>query len=216
MHRLLLVGAVTIPALAFTLGGGWATTTIEDVPEYAVAGKPFDLTYTVRQHGYASNSRFQSSVTIESSTEKQHPPKTVDALSLGEGMYRARVTIPTAGKWSVHTLTGGFPGGMPTLTVIAPNAPAPAPMAPYDRGKQLFIAKSCATCHSNQNAFSSYPRVSVGPDLTEPKFARAYLERFLANPNIKTDWRSDMRMPNLGLRPAEINALIAFLNQEKQ
>lgn len=48
--RMMLVGLFTLPAAAFTFGG-WAVVTVEDIPEYAVAGRPFDLTFTVRQHG---------------------------------------------------------------------------------------------------------------------------------------------------------------------
>ena len=51
MKRLLMVAAISIPAAAFTFGG-WAVTTVEDVPEYAIAGQPFDITYSVRQHGF--------------------------------------------------------------------------------------------------------------------------------------------------------------------
>ena len=32
--------------------GGWAVITLDNVPDYAVAGKPIELTYTVRQHGH--------------------------------------------------------------------------------------------------------------------------------------------------------------------
>jgi hypothetical protein len=56
----------------------------------------------------------------------------------------------------------------------------------------------------------------VGPDLSEPKFQSAYLEKFLADPSIKTNWANASRMPNLGLKPAEITALVAFLNRESR
>jgi cytochrome c2 len=101
------------------------------------------------------------------------------------------------------------------LRVVAANAPAPAPLLPYDRGHQLFVAKGCVSCHSHL-VTKEFNLTNLGPDLTEPKFAAAYLQRFLANPAVKTDWKSGNRMPNLGLKPAEITALVAFLNQEKK
>jgi len=210
MKRLLMVAAVFVPTVAFTFGG-WAVTTVEDVPEYAVAGKPFDITYSVRQHGNSLITKLGGAVTA-SSGRNAHNFATVE---LGEGLYRSRVTIPTAGDWDVDIATGFMSSRANlSLKVIAANAPAPAPKSPYDRGQQLFTAKGCATCHTHQLT-KGFNVVQVGPDLTEPKFADAYLQRFLANPAIKTDWRTSNRMPNLGLKPAEVSALVAFLNQKK-
>ena len=210
LKSLLLLGAVTIPAVAFTFGG-WAVTTVEDVPEYAVAGKPFDVTYTVRQHGHGLMNGLFGSVSSRSGSAAQ----TANAAGLGQGRYRATVTIPSAGTWDVKINNGFMPasGFMLPLKVIAANASTPAPMPAVDRGHQLFVAKGCVTCHTHQLTKSFNTPAKVGPDLSEPKFTAAYLTRFLANPAIKTDWRSDNRMPNLGLTPAEVSALIAFLNQ---
>src|SRR5439155_19824703 len=51
-----VIRSVTTPALVFILisaafAGGWAIVTLDDFPEYAVAGKPLNLTFAVRQHG---------------------------------------------------------------------------------------------------------------------------------------------------------------------
>lgn len=212
MKRLLLVAGVAIPAMAFTFGG-WAVTTIEDVPEYAVAGKPFEISYSVRQHGFGILTKLPGTVSITGGREA----KRFAATDAGEGLYRSRVTIPTAGAWDVEISNGFVPKSGITipLKVIAANAPAPAPMSGYDRGRQLFAAKGCVTCHTHQ-LMKDYFTVRAGPDLSDPKFAAAYLTRFLTNPSVKTDWKSDQRMPNLGLKPAEISALVAFLNQEKK
>jgi cytochrome c2 len=209
MKRLLLVAAVSIPTAAFTFGG-WAVTTVENVPEYAVAGKPFELTYTVRQHGLGLMTGLAGTVTGTSGSEVKH----FGALGIGEGMYRSIITIPKAGEWDL-TIQSGFMGtrtALLPLKVIAANAPAPAPMSPVDRGLQLYVAKGCASCHSHQLT-KDYNLTKMGPDLSEPKFATPYLTRFLENPAVKTDWKTDQRMPNLGLKPAEITALVAFLNK---
>ena len=210
MKRLLLVAAVSIPTAAFTFGG-WAVTTVENVPEYAVAGKPFELTYSVRQHGMGLLTALSGAVTATSGSEV----KNFGALGVGEGMYRATVTIPKAGEWDLKILTGfmGNRVSLLPLKVIAANAPLPAPMSPVDRGHQLFVAKGCASCHSHQLT-KEYNLTKMGPDLSEPKFATPYLTRFLENPSVKTDWKTDQRMPNLGLKPAEITALVAFLNKK--
>ena len=211
MKSLLLLAVVTIPAAAFTFGG-WAVTTVEDVPEYAVAGKPFDITYTVRQHGFGLLSDLSGVISARSGAARQK----TGAAALGEGMYRARVTIPTAGTWDMKIDNGFTPksGFMLPLKVVAATERAPTPMSAYDRGHQLFVAKGCVTCHTHQLT-KGFNVGNIGPDLSEPKFAAEYLGRFLANPSIKKDWRSDQRMPNLGLKPAEIAALTAFLNKAK-
>ena len=212
MKRHLFIAAVSIPAAAFSFGG-WAVTTVEDVPEFAVAGKPFDLTDSVRQHGFSLLTRLPGAVTVSSGREA----KNFGATELGEGMYRARITIPTAGTWDMKIQNGFMPksGYMLPLKVVAANAPAPAPMPAYDRGHQLFLAKGCVTCHTHQLT-KDFNVVTVGPDLSEPKYAAGYLTKFLANPSVKTDWRTDARMPQLGLKAAEINALVAFLNRDQK
>src|SRR5215213_8884921 len=100
MKRLLLVAAISIPAVAFTFGG-WAVTTVENVPEYAVAGKPFELTYTVRQHGKTLLTGLAGTVTATSGSET----KIFGALGVGEGMYRSTITIPKPGEWDLTIQT---------------------------------------------------------------------------------------------------------------
>lgn len=211
MKRVLAVAAVFMVAAGSTFGG-WAVTTVEDVPEFAVAGKPFDVTYTVRQHGFTLLSRLTGTVTASAGNQQ----RTFSPVDLGEGMYKSRVILASAGTWTirVHAGFGDKAGSTFTVRAIDPSAATPPPMPAFDRGHQLFIAKGCATCHSHQLTRQFYG-VQAGPDLSDPKFASAYLERFLANPSIKTDWRGDARMPNLGLKGAEITSLVAFLNREK-
>jgi mono/diheme cytochrome c family protein len=203
----LLAGLVIPAVFGF---GGWAVVTVDEIPEYAVAGRPVDLSYTVRQHGQTPRGDLASTVDLRSG-ERQ---LTVRAQSMGEGVYRARIEFPQAGTWGIRVNSGwGAVGGeLLPLRVIAPNAPAPERMKPAERGYQLYLAKGCATCHTHQLT-KDVSSVRQGPDLTEPKFSAAYLSRYLANPAIKTDWKSEARMPNLGLRPEEVTALVAFLNR---
>jgi mono/diheme cytochrome c family protein len=212
MKRVLLIAAVSIPAAAFTFGG-WAVTTVEDVPEFAVAGKPFEVAYTVRQHGMTLLSKLTGIVTISAGDSARR----FLVSEVGEGMYKSQVTIPSAGVWTVQIRNGFGDRSGTSFTVEARSATAAAtaPMRPFERGKQLFVAKGCATCHSHQLT-KDFLAANLGPDLSEPKFADAYLARFLANPGIKTDWKSEWRMPNLGLDRAEISAIVAFLNQERK
>ena len=98
------------------------------------------------------------------------------------------------------------------------NAPATAPAtmstavaADASRGRALFAAKGCATCHINTRASEARGECcgGVGPDLTNYTNDPAFLRRWLADPPAV---RPGANMPDLNLSPAEIEALIAFLN----
>jgi hypothetical protein len=64
-----------------------------------------------------------------------------------------------------------------------------------------------------------------GPDLTGKRFATEYLRRFLADPSItpvpeeicskdRSYCGSPYEMPNLNLKDAEIEALVAFITKK--
>jgi cytochrome c2 len=81
-----------------------------------------------------------------------------------------------------------------------------------ERGRQLFIAKGCITCHANSKAkgASEYMTIEVGaPDLSNYSSSPEALFIRLKDPAAA---RSDTRMPNLELKETEIEALIAFIN----
>ena len=81
-------------------------------------------------------------------------------------------------------------------------------------GKQLFLAKGCITCHYNSRAASrsDYWTIEVGaPDLSNYSSAPEILFIRLKDPAAA---KSDSQMPDLGLKKAEIEALIAFINSK--
>ena len=49
--QLLLLLLALFAFAARLFAGGWAIITLNDFPDYAVAGKPLNLTFTIRQHG---------------------------------------------------------------------------------------------------------------------------------------------------------------------
>ena len=77
-------------------------------------------------------------------------------------------------------------------------------------GRQLFIAKGCLTCHYHDRVADRSEYWSLGiTDLT----------KFTGNPEVlfmrlkdPASVKSDTKMPNLGLKETEIEALIAFIN----
>jgi cytochrome c2 len=81
-------------------------------------------------------------------------------------------------------------------------------------GRQLFLAKGCITCHYNNRAASrsEYWTIEMGaPDLSNYSSAPEILSIRLKDPAAA---RSDTKMPNLGLKETEIEALIAFINSK--
>lgn len=124
-----------------------------------------------------------------------------------------------------RALLGFAVAGLATVVLAALIAATVLPVsgggkASAEEGKALFLAKGCATCHVHAAVPTSY-RVSVGPDLTQYTNSPEFLRRWLADPqSVKPQaapaFGPSGTMPNLHLSPAEIEALIAFLNRGQQ
>jgi len=191
--------------------GGWAVVTVEDLPDYGVVRQPLNLTFTVRQHGVTKLSNLEPRVEARA--------RGVTTAAVAEpgkeaGQYTARLVLPQAGEWTI-TIHSGFMASRVTLlpmAVIEPTAQAPLAPPAADRGRRLFVAKGCVTCHLHRDVSGSGV-VAVGPELTSRPLAAEYLQRFLADPSMVG---SGNRMPNLHLKPPEIAALIAFINTQRE
>jgi mono/diheme cytochrome c family protein len=211
----LLPALVLLPALPHDFGG-WAVVTVRELPEHAVAGQPLEIGYAVRQHGFALIPGLRGRVVARSGAQEV---SATPAPASREGFYAARLTLPRSGAWTI-TVESGFGGAQTTLLpvrVVDPGSPAPAALAAAERGRHLFVAKGCVTCHAHaaSGASDEMRSLNVGPDLTDRRLPADYLAKFLADPSIKTVWASDNRMPNLELAPREIAALVAFINSPR-
>ena len=200
-----LSALLLLPALAL---GGWAVITVEDLPDYVVVDKPLTLTFTVRQHGRTPLSGLSPRV---EATSARLEAKAAAVAGGKTGQYQATLTLPQAGNWQI-TIHSGFHDSKTTLlplpAVAVGSQPALALSEP-ERGARLFLAKGCVTCH-----VGSEP---VGPDLSGKRFDPDFLRRFLADPSIlPAAPGTTLGMPNLNLKPAEIAALVAYLNTERQ
>jgi mono/diheme cytochrome c family protein len=207
--------AVVIVALTSRIfAGGWAAITLNEWPEYVVAGRPVTLTFAVRQHGVTLLDGLKPQVHARSATGAEVHATAKPAGKTGE--YAAKVTLTNAGDWRM-TIDSGFLSRMttlPPLHVISANAAPPSAMAAAVRGAQLFVAKGCIACHLHEDV-TPEPTAFAWIDLTGKRFAAGYVERFLADPGIKPPPKSGIadRMPNLNLEPAEIASLAAFINK---
>ncbi|NJM39860.1 MAG: c-type cytochrome [Anaerolineae bacterium] len=187
-----------------THAGGWGVTTIDHWPQNVVAGKPVTVTFVVRQHG------------IHPITEIG-PVFEFRNLSTGETFQaRSKVqprlvrfittfTFPSAGEWRWE-VTSWPQQQMPNVTV---HATAPTTPASTD-GKTLFVAKGCSMCHAHSAAMNSGELYGVdgAPSLSPNKWDAEYLRVWLKAPKTV---KPLTKMPNLGLRDKEIDALVTFL-----
>ena len=194
--------------------GGWASITVEDLPDYGVARQAMSLTFTVRQHGLEKLRGLEPRVEARAGGEGAATTTVLARPGKETGQYTAQLVLPQAGDWTI-TIHSGFGNSRVTLVpmeVTEANAPAPAALLAGERGRRLFVAKGCVTCHVHRDVKGS-GRVAVGPELSTRGLAPEYLQRFLADPS---STGSSNRMPNLNLKPAEIASLIAFLGNERR
>lgn len=211
ISRLMLPGALLLPLLA-AHSGGWATITVEDLPDYVVARQPVDLAFTIRQHGVSPMNDLGP--VIEATTGKLRTTAKA-ARGKAPGEYVVALNLPEPGEWTVTIHSNFGPSRVTLLPLRATGAGALSPptFTPAERGHRLFVAKGCITCHVHREVKGSGV-VKAGPELTEVRYAADYLTRFLENPAIKPPTGPN-RMPNLQLKPKEIAALVAFLNAQR-
>ena len=214
-RRIAAVAAVglALMTLAATKFGGWAVVTVENPPEYMIAGKPLDLTFTVRQHGVQLMSGLTPSIEARSGLRSVS-----GRISRGRriGEFNGTLTVESAGSWQI-TVNSGFGRSKTTLLPIPVQKPGAAPpvLSEPDRGRMLFAAKGCVTCHVRDDVGVEGTAQSVGPNLTGRTFPREYLASFLHDPSIKPPTKPGFRMPDLGLKSTEIASLVAFINSER-
>ena len=87
------------------------------------------------------------------------------------------------------------------------KASAPDEALEPSLGRDLFLAKGCASCHMHEDLAVEW-NSQVGPDLTNYDKTAAFLQLWLTEP---TAVKPTTMMPNLQLSQAEINALSVFL-----
>ncbi len=199
-----VAGALVMTALVSA--GGWAVVTVQDVPRFAVAGQPLDLTFAVRVHGMHLTSGLGARVLARSGHETTHAV----VKAAGErGHYRARLILPRPGEWTltIHSGHGANDATDLALTVIPAGGQAPV-LPPVQRGQRLFIAKGCAACHRHAAVGSTG---SHGPRLDAKVHDAAHVRVMLLNPPRPDRSAPNWEMPNLNLTEDEVTALVALL-----
>ncbi len=213
---LVLAAAVSLTTGAAAFGG-WALVSVEDIPEYLNATKPYELAFTVKQHAVTPLATVRPRVVMkDGATETSFDTRAVGA----PGRYVASIVAPKAGHYSVRIMSGFGNSESPTIPihVLAANAPAPKAMTQVARGEQLFFAKGCASCHVRGDVGGDGWK--FGPELTAKRFVADVAAKFLADPTkgplVGSGGNPNNRMPQLDLKATEIASLVAYLNSEGQ
>ena len=212
--RLSLVFAALVAlAVATAHAGAWAVITVDDLPERIAASENVTLRFSVRQHGmhllkglsprvnFGLDSRASSSVAAKPVPDQA-------------GYYSATLSFPEPGIWKV-TIFSGFVTShleLNPIKVVASGTERPS-LSAAQRGEDLFVAKGCASCHYHQ-AIGEAPIARVGADLSAKRYPVALLGKLLADPSLLPPVNGLWTMPKLDLKPQEISALAAFINQQ--
>ncbi|MEX0891768.1 MAG: c-type cytochrome [Gemmatimonadota bacterium] len=205
---LILPAAFLIPLAAAEYDGGWYVATVHELPDYLVVGEPFELTFTLRAHGVTPMVDRTPSVRLGATG-----PGVAARPNIRPGVYTATLEPAEAGTVSLAISAGApFTAGvrlLPMEVLAAPNGNGHAlPME--ERGRRLFVAKGCASCHMHARAEQSFS-ARVGPELTDRAYNRGILRRVLQDPESILE-SAGWPMPTLELTDAEIDALSAFIN----
>ncbi len=234
-----VIALLAVTAIAGWSRGGWAVVTVDSVPEYVEAGKPFTLTWAIRAHGQRlvgrSDARITAARTVSSSTlaardrwqetafltpagSERGPEISFPAIAEPErGFHSATVTLPSPGDWTL-TIWANHGHRLAPIKVVDAGA-HPSPRSLTERGARLFVAAGCVSCHTHGD-IAQRVLMPVGPDLTSLSHTDEYLAAVLRDPDSvlaydepALGW-SERRMPDLGLDEPEIEALVAFLKAE--
>lgn len=223
----LLAAVLMGTTAAFAFSGGWAVVSVSKIPDAWIAGKPLQLSWQVRQHGVSQLAGLEPTLVARSGSRRV-TGRTWQFSEDGVRGYRGTITFPERGDWQV-TIESGFG---PSRAVLLPwrvvDSTKPVrgtveehlstigvpPFGQAERGRRMFAALGCVTCHVHGAVPITGIASTFGPELTDRHFSDEYLARFLADPSIKPP-TNGKRMPNLGLREKDIAMLIAFMNAER-
>jgi mono/diheme cytochrome c family protein len=220
MPRPLIVPAMILLLAAATPTpfGGWAVITIHDLPEYLVAGRPMHLAFTVRQHGQEPMNDLSPTATVRQKGDRRlWGHRTVKAARAGgPGRYEVTLTPQDTGDVSI-AIDANWHSAKTTLMPIRVVAAGvvPEPLAPSARGRDLYVAKGCVSCHTKRDDRQMLDGndVAIGPDLTARGLPDEWLAAKLADPARNRVRTNDfVVMPDLELEDREIAALVSYLN----
>lgn len=133
MRRLMLamVFAATVSIAGVAIAGGTAVVLLSSTPSGVKPGEPWNVDIKVLQHGITPVPDAKPTITIEN--EATGESRTFSALPTSEeGVYRARVVIPSEGEWKYEVYDGFETYGgarthrFPAVGIRTESAPGPS------------------------------------------------------------------------------------------
>ncbi len=167
-YAALLVIVLLLGLVPAVLAGGWAVITLDEPPGEIHAGQPWNLSFTVLQHGRTPVHRLDASTPVEPLLVAENPAtgqrvEIVAAPTKKAGQFVAEVIFPSEGAWAWTIFPNPLAGEtlFEPLTVLpaisaAPPAeiqPAAPVVQPVDTGRQA--AQSTALSTGNSGAVSA-------------------------------------------------------------
>ncbi len=216
MHRMMLTAALGLGAHSAV--GGWAVTTVENPPEVLEVGSTYRLEYSVRQHGVTLLDGLDGHVVLRPAGGGRELVNVAASAGSGSGRYLASFRVPDTDRVSLTVRSGFGPNELSLISIPVVRRGQPRPSQPLaERGRHLFVAKGCGTCHVNGDVpeFAQTNRVygDVAPELTGRRLEASYIRQRLTNPSsLPKLGTTPVRMPDLGLAPPEVDALVALLS----
>jgi mono/diheme cytochrome c family protein len=196
--------------------GGWAVITVRDVPERLTPGVATPIHFTMLQHGERLLTGRTPTVSVRGAgTSRLSSWRGVKAHETEPGVYTATIVAPDTG-WAEIEIDGNWHRARVTLLPVrVTRGSGQVALSAYDRGRQLFVAKGCVTCHAmkDDQGIDRTEYVAAGPELTGRQFEAGWLRQKLADPaRDRVRFTGGVTMPDLRLTPAEIAALTSYIN----
>ncbi len=214
------LGLLLVPATP-TAFGGWTVITVHDLPEYLEVGTSTNIEFTIRQHGRTLMDDRSPTVTVKraGSGWLSRGQRFKASRAQGSGRYVALVTPEDTGTVEI-TIDADWYGSDLTLMPmpVVGKDRLPAPLAAQGRGRQLFVASGCVTCHAKTDDALLGDRkvIAVGPALTGRQFPLEWLTQKIADPaRFRVGTGQDAVMPTLGLSERDIAAVAGYINQRQ-
>lgn len=220
--RMAVISAVSGAGVT-ALVGGWAVTTVENPPAALAAGGTYRLEFTIRQHGHTPIDGLSPQVRVLDAAGQGALAGITQLTATPAGTPgRYAVTFATPKSDSVRLVVVSMFGrgrptelSLPAVPVLGKGAAAPA-RSPTELGRRLFVAKGCGTCHVNGDVpeWTAWNESrGFAPELTGRRLEAGYVRQRLTNPaSLPPIGDGTVRMPNLGLSPVEVDALVALLS----
>jgi len=181
--------------------GGWDLITVNDFPDFAVAGKTLELTFTV---SVPSLEPLKGLHPVVRATDAKRPAVRAIANASAAGKYTAALVLPEPGEWVIAVDTEYQSAAtLPPLKVIAPGTPAPSPFSLTTRGFRLFTLKGCNGCHLHPEVKEGCP---YGPDLTGRRVPQEISCRSQHNARARTGLQQGSILLRIAVCDAELES----------